>query len=117
MKTIKLKNRSPGKKHKIDIVLPKSYIDQEPVTIKHERSHSLTNSFFENNINQEIENNNAFRFQTERKSKKVSFNKKIQIINIDNFKNGNRMVYEKDFEEDKKENTTRENRCISCIII
>ena len=120
MESVKTKNgRVPHNKHKNELILPKSYIDQQPTTIRPIRSYSLSNvSDINNNFNLETDENNIYRFKTERRNKKVSFNKKIHIIKIDNYKNENRkLYYGKDIDEDKKENITTEKKCLSCIII
>ena len=105
-----------NKKGKKTIILPKSYIGQEPVTLRQKRSASIT----ENNLNlNQIEgqmDNIPFRFNTERKMKKVTFNNHIQIINIVNYKNENRILYFGNDVEDEKEITKKENKCLSCII-
>ena len=109
--------------HKNAIILPKSYIGQKPVKIKHRRYNSLNNSSFdikpEASI-QEPEINN-FRFNTDRRTKKVSFNEKIQIIDVDNYKKENKILcygVEVDEEEEKEEEINkRENKCALSIII
>ena len=109
-------NENGNKKNKKTIFLPKSYIGQEPVTLRAKRSASIT----ENNLNlNEIEgqiDNIPFRYNTERKIKKVTFNNNIQIINIVNYKNENRILYFGNDVEDEKEIVKKENKCLSCII-
>ena len=114
------KNKNHGeneiKKHKKIIILPKSFIAQEPPAINHARSRSfgdISPDFFDNQIDNAIENN-PYRFPTERK-KRVSFNNKIQIINIHNYKNENKILYYGK-EDEEKENNQKETKCISCFI-
>ena len=108
-------NEKGNKKNKKIIILPKSYIGQEPKTLRAKRSASI----IENNLNlNEIEGqiDNPFRSNTERKIKKVTFNNNIQIINIVNYKNENRILYFGNNVEDQNEIVKKENKCLSCII-
>ena len=119
-----------SKKHKTDnngnkmnknvIVLPKSYIGQDPIKITHhKRCRSLTDSLNElNNFDEDIEDN-QFRFNTERKNKKVTFNNRIHIINIHNYKNENKILYYENNnfrEEEEEEKDKKGNKCLSCSI-
>ena len=109
-------NENGNKKSKKVIILPKSYIGQEPVILRHKRSASITeNSLNLNQIEGHIDNI-PFRSNTERKIKKVSFNNHIQIINIVNYKNENRILYFGNEIEEEKEIIKKENKCLSCII-
>ena len=100
------------KKKKNSIILPKSFIAQEPVIHGRCRSFGdISAEFFDNEIDND---SNPYRFKTDRK-KRVSFNNKIQIINIHNFKNENKILYYGK-EDEEKEDIKKENKCISCII-
>ena len=104
------------------MVLPKSYIGQEPVKIKHKRYNSLTEEILNKELSSQNsgleENDMVYRFNTDRKPKRVSFNKKIQVINIRNYKKENRILYYgEDVEKDEDNpNIKRENKCLTCII-
>ena len=120
MESKKQKTDNNGNKmNKNVIILPKSYIGQEPIKITHhKRCRSLTDSLNElNNFDDEIEDN-PFRCRTERKSKKVTFNKRIHIINIHNYKNENRILYygNNNYEEEEEEKDKKGNKCLSCSI-
>ena len=109
-------NENGNKKNKNKIILPKSYIGQKSVMLRTKRSASIT----EKNLNlNQLEgqlDNIPFRSNTERKIKKVSFNNKIQIINIVNYKNENRILYFGNEVEDEKDIIKKENKCLSCNI-
>ena len=118
-----------SKKHKTDnmhkkntLVLPKSYIGQEPVKIKHKRYNSLTDDILNKELSSQNsgleENDMVYRFNTDRKPKKVSFNQKIQVINIRNYKKENRILYYgEDAENDENNpNNKKENKCLTCAI-
>ena len=102
------------------LVLPRSYIGQKPVKIKHIRCRSLTEEDLKKNKlakNIESIDNTPLGCKTERNiKKKVSFNNKIQIININNFKNENRFLYFGNDEEDELNSKQKENKCFSCEI-
>ena len=102
------------------LVLPRSYIGQKPVKIKHIRCRSLTEEDMKKNkLDKNIDNidNTPLRCKTVRNiKKKVSFNNKIQIININNFKDENRFLYFGNDEEDELNNKQKENKCFSCEI-
>ena len=110
------KTKHSNKRDKL--VLPRSYIGQKPIKIKHIRCRSLTEEDMKKNkLDKNIDNidNTPLRCNTERKiKKKVSFNNKIQIININNFKNENRFLYFGNDEEDELNNKHKENKCFSC---
>ena len=118
-----------SKKHKTDnvhkkntLVLPKSYIGQEPVKIKHKRYNSLTDDILNKELSSQNsgleENDMVYRFNTDRKTKRVSFNQRIQVINIRNYKKENRILYYgEDVEKDEDNpNIKKENKCLTCII-
>ena len=118
-----------SKKHKTDnmhkkntLVLPKSYIGQEPVKIKHKRYNSLTDDILNKELSSQNsgleENDMVYRFNTDRKPKKVSFNQKIQVINIRNYKKENRILYYGEDEEsdENNHNNKKENKCLTCVI-
>ena len=118
-----------SKKHNHDnvhkkntLVLPKSYIGQEPVKIKHKRYNSLTDDILNKELSSQNsgleENDVVYRFNTDRKPKKVSFNKRIQVINIRNYKKENRILYYgEDAENDEdNHNIKKENKCLTCFI-
>ena len=109
-------NEKGNKKCKRTIILPKSYIGQEPVTFIAKRSASITGKNLNLNQMEGELDNIPFRSNTERKIKKVSFNNHIQIINIVNYKNENRILYFGNQVEDEKEIIKKENKCLSCII-
>ena len=93
--------------------LPKSYIGQESVKKKHKRSKSLTEGLSEMD---DIEENNPYRFNTDRKIKRVTFNQKIHIINIHNYKNENKILYYDKNNPENEEEVKKENKCLSCMI-
>ena len=112
-----MEKKSDGKhkNHNNKIVLPNSYIGQ------HKRYHSLTDEEL-NNLNYDVDNqidDNNFKFNTDRKPKRVTFNKRIQVINIRNYKKENRVLCYGNEEENEEENTNvkKENKCLLCIII
>ena len=117
METKNQKGDGKHKDHNNKIVLPKSYIGQ------HRRYHSHTDEELnkinlDEDNNNDLENNN-YRFNTDRKPKKVSFNKRIQVINIPNYKKENKVLYYGNDEENEEENTNikKENKCLLCMII
>ena len=121
METKKHKNENKHKNNKNTIILPKSYIGQEPIKIKHKRYHSYTEGDIGNgnDNNDQMLENNIYRFNTDRRPKRVSFNKKIQVINIRNYKKENRILYYGKDDEDEEEDPDfkRENKCLLCNII
>ena len=102
---------------KNSITLPKNYIGQDPTVLTHKRANSFTENIFDaNEFDKDIESN-SFRFKTERKKKKVSFNKRIQIINIHNYKYENKILYYgNEVENDDKKYIPKENKCLTCIV-
>ena len=117
METKNQKGEGKHKNHDNKIVLPKSYIGQ------HKRYHSFTDEELNNiNNNNDEDNylaNNNYKFNTDRKPKRVSFNKRIQVINIHNYKKENKILYYGNDEENEEENTNvkKENKCLLCMII
>ena len=96
------------------VELPKSYFGQESVNKKkHKRSKSLTEGLSELD---NIEENNPYRFNTDRKIKRVTFNQKIHIINIHNYKNENKILYYDKNDHENEEEVKKENKCLSCLI-
>ena len=116
METKKQKGDGKHKDHNKKIVLPKSYIGL------HKRYHSHTDEEL-NNINLDLDDNqfdnNNFRFNTDRKPKRVSFNNRIHVINIPNYKKENKTLYYRNDEENEEENSNvkKENKCLLCMII
>ena len=116
METKKQKGDGKHKDHNNKIVLPKSYIGL------HKRYHSHTDEEL-NNINLDLDDNqfdnNNFRFNTDRKPKRVTFNKRIQVIKIPNYKKENKVLNYENDEENGEENSNvkKENKCLLCMII
>ena len=114
---MELKSNNANKNYKSLMELPKSYIGQETKKTKHKhkRSKSLTDNITEKD---DMEENNQYRFNTERKHKRVTFNKEIHIINIHNYKNENKILYydNSNIEKENEEELKKENKCLSCII-
>ncbi len=116
---MELKSNNDNKNYKSLMELPKSYIGQEAKKSKrkHKRSKSLTDNITEKD--DDMEENNQYRFKTERKHKRVTFNKEIHIINIHNYKNENKILYydnNNNIEKENEEELKKENKCLSCII-
>ena len=110
MEQKKSKHKEKGNK----ILLPKSYIGQKPLKIKHVKSRSLTeNDLKLNKLDNDIDDN-PYRCKSERKRKKVSFNNKIQIVNIHKYKDDNRLLYFGDNEDIEEKDIKKENKCFSC---
>ena len=106
--------------NKNSFTLPKNYIDQNKVVIKknnHKRSNSISDNLYgANDFDQDLENN-SFRFKTERTKKRVSFNQRIQIINIHNYKYENKILYyENQIPDDDKQDIPKPSKCLSCLV-
>ena len=96
--------------------MPKSYIGQEQIVKKHRRSKSSTEIPNDINNSEKTTDNNSHRCKSERNIKRVTFNKKIHIIYIHNYKNENKILYYGNKKNKKEEENKKENKCISCIV-
>ena len=85
--------------------------------INHKRSNSISDNLYgANDFDQDLENN-SFRFKTERTKKRVSFNQRIQIINIHNYKYENKILYyENQIPDDDKQDIPKPSKCLSCLV-
>ena len=95
-----------------ELILPKIFIEQEPTRLssKSAKSFESINSFSNDNPDY---NNRSYK--DNHKLKNVSFNAKIQVINIHNYKNETRQQYYSKGDE-KIEKNIFKNKCELCSI-